>query len=135
MKTRAVAGSVSKFIASVENETRRRDAERLLALMKRITGESPMMWGSSIIGFGSYHYKYESGREGDAPLVGFSPRKSNLVLYVLGSIGDDPLLTKLGKHKRGSGCLYINRLDDIELGVLEKIVKKSCSATKKKWGE
>ena len=126
--------SVTKFIDSVENETRREDAKTLLALMKKVTGDRPVMWGPSIVGFGQYHYKYDSGREGDFMLVGFSPRKANMVLYVLGCLGgDEPLLKKLGKHKHGVSCLYVNKLDDIDLGVLEKLVKKSYETTSKRW--
>ncbi len=133
-KTKAAKASVTAFINAVENEIRRRDAKTLLAMMKKVTGETPKMWGPSIIGFGAYHYKYESGREGDMCLVGFSPRKANSVLYVLDSCAsDEPLLKKLGKHKRGVGCLYINKLEDVDLGVLEKIIAKSYRDTKKKW--
>ena len=126
--------SVTKFIDAVENETRRKDAKTLLALMKKVTGDKPVMWGPSIVGFGQYHYKYESGREGDFMLVGFSPRKTNLSLYVLGCLGgEEPLLKKLGKHKHGVSCLYVNKLDDIDLGVLEKLIRKSYDKTKKRW--
>lgn len=133
LKTKPTAASVTAFIDSVENETRKRDAKTLLAMMKKVTGEKPKMWGPSIIGFGSYHYKYESGREGDMPLVGFSPRKANMVLYVLYSLGDDPLLEKLGPYKNGKSCLYVNNLDKVDLKVLEKIVAKSYKTTKANW--
>ena len=134
LKTKPTAMSVRGFIDSVENETRRRDANTVLALMKKVTGETPKMWGPTIIGFGEYHYVYESGREGDMLNVGFSPRKANMVLYVMGSIpDDDPLVAKLGKHKTGKACLYINKLDDIDLKTLEKMIKKSYLATKKKY--
>lgn len=126
--------SVAAFINDVENEVRRKDAKRLLAMMKGITGEKPKLWGPSIIGFGEYHYKYESGREGDMLLVGFSPRKSNLVLYVLGSIeDDDPLLVELGKFKRGKSCLYIKSLENVDIKILEHLVSKSFKATKTRW--
>ena len=135
VKTRPTGVSVDKFIAAVENETRRRDAKTLLAMMKKVTGEKPKMWGPSIIGFGVYHYKYDSGREGDMCAVGFSPRKANMVLYVLGSLGaDEPLLKKLGPHKHGKSCLYVGDLSKVDLGVLEKIAAKSYKATKAKWG-
>ncbi len=135
VKTRPTSKSVTAFINSVENETRRKDAKTLLAMMKKVTGEKPKMWGPSMIGFGEYHYKYESGREGDMLAVGFSPRKANLALYVLGSLGEDePLLKKLGPYKNGKSCLYITSLDKVDLGVLEKIVAKSYKATKTKWG-
>lgn len=133
-KTKPTKVSVTAFINGVENETRRRDAKTLLAMMKKITGEKAKMWGPSIIGFGQYHYKYESGREGDMLLVGFSPRKANLVLYVLGSIAEnDPLRKKLGKYKNGRSCLYVNKLDDVDLKVLEKLIEKSYKTTKKNW--
>ncbi|WP_375201197.1 DUF1801 domain-containing protein [Hyphococcus sp.] len=135
LKTVPTAQSVTAFINSVENETRRKDAKTLLAMMKKVTGEKAKMWGPSIIGFGEYHYKYESGREGDMLAVGFSPRKANLALYVLGSLGDkEPLLKQLGPYKNGKSCLYIGSLDKIDLPVLEKIVAKSYKATKAKWG-
>ena len=134
MKTAPTKVSVTAFINAVENETRRKDAKTLLALMKKLTGDKPTMWGPSIIGFGEYHYKYESGREGDMLLVGFSPRKANMVLYVLGSLkDDDPLLGKLGKFKRGRSCLYVNKLEDVDMKVLEKVIKKSYETTKRKW--
>ncbi|MEM9495871.1 MAG: DUF1801 domain-containing protein [Pseudomonadota bacterium] len=126
--------SVKAFIDGVENETRRKDAKTALALFKKITGERPKMWGPSIIGFGQYHYKYESGREGDMLNVGFSPRKANMVMYVMGSIADnEPLMKKLGKYKTGNACLYVNKFDDIDLGVLEKLIAKSYKATLKKY--
>lgn len=134
-KTQPTAASVTDFINTVENETRRRDAITVMELMKKVTGERPKMWGPSIIGFGQYYYKYDSGREGDFLIVGFSPRKANLALYLLGPLGsDEPLLKKLGKHKAGAGCLYVNKLDDVDLKVLERLIAKSYKATKKKWG-
>ena len=134
-KTRPTTASVTAFIDAVENEARKRDAKTLLDMMKKITGEKPKMWGPSIIGFGKYHYKYDSGREGDMLNVGFSPRKANLALYVMGSIAeDDPLRDKLGKYKTGKSCLYINKLEDVDLKVLERLVAKSYRATRKKYG-
>lgn len=133
-KTRPTTMSVTAFINAVENETRRRDAKTLLAMMKKVTGEKAKMWGPSIIGFGEYHYKYESGREGDMLAVGFSPRKANMVLYVLGSLGaDEPMLKKLGPYKHGKSCLYVNSLDKVDVTILEKIVAKSYKQTKKNW--
>ena len=133
-KTRPTRTSVTAFINAVEHEGRKRDAKTILALMKKLTGEKAVMWGPSIIGFGSYHYKYESGHEGDMLLVGFSPRKANLVLYVLGSIDeDDPLLDRLGKYKRGRACLYVNKLEDVDMKVLEKLITKSYRNSKKRW--
>ena len=134
LKTQPTRESVSAFINGVDNETRRKDAKTLLALMKKVTGEKPTMWGPSIIGFGSYHYTYESGREGDMLAVGFSPRKGNMALYVLGSLDDDdPLLRRLGPYKRGKSCLYLTALNKIDLSVLEQVVRKSYQATKAKW--
>ena len=133
-KTRPTGASVTAFIDAVENDTRRRDARTLLAMMKKVTGEKPRMWGPSIIGFGEYHYKYESGREGDMLNVGFSPRKVNIVLYVMGFIADDdPLRDRLGKYKTGKSCLYINKLEDVDPTVLEKLVAKSYKATLRKY--
>ncbi len=133
-KTKPTQKSVTSFIQEVENDARRQDAKTLLALMKKITGEKAKMWGPSIIGFGKYHYKYESGREGDMLNVGFSPRKANMVLYVLGSLkDDDPLLSKLGKFKRGRACLYVNKLSDVDTNILEKVIAKSYKTTKKNW--
>lgn len=133
-KTRPTGASVAAFINAVENDTRRRDARTLLAMMKKITGEKAKMWGPSIIGFGEYHYKYESGREGDMLNVGFSPRKANMALYVMGSIAeDDPLRDRLGKYKTGKSCLYVNKLEDVDLAVLEKLIAKSYKATLKKY--
>jgi hypothetical protein len=122
-KTRPTARDPVQFVASVEHPVRRADAETLLTLMSRVTGCAPRMWGPSMIGFGRYHYRYDSGREGDFMLTGFSPRKANLVVYVLpgyDDIGDQ--LAKLGKHKVGKSCLYINKLADVDLGILEQIV-------------
>ena len=126
--------SVTAFIKAVENDQRRKDAKTLLALMKKVTGEKAVMWGPTIIGFGTCHYTYESGREGDMMLVGFSPRKANMVLYVLGSLDEsDPLLGKLGKYKRGRSCLYVNKLEDIDMAILEKMIAKSYKNTKARW--
>jgi hypothetical protein len=102
--------------------------------MKKATGLQPKMWGPSIIGFGSYHYRYESGREGDMCMTGFSPRSSALVLYVIGGVPKtDPLFKQLGKHKLGASCLYINKLDDVDLTVLEKIMAQSVAYMRKKY--
>ncbi len=112
------------FIASVEHDTRREDAETLLELMSKLTGCTPKMWGPSIIGFGRYHYEYESGRSGDWMMVGFSPRKANQVIYLMpGYLDLDDQLSRLGKHKIGKSCLYINKLADVDLAVLEEMVQ------------
>jgi len=133
-KTKPTAVSVAGFVNSVANDERRKDAKTALALFKKIAGEKPKMWGPSIIGYGSYHYKYESGREGDMCRTGFSPRSSAIVFYVMGGIADkDPLYAKLGKHRLGKACLYINKLDDVDLGVLEKIIRKSLAYMNRKY--
>jgi hypothetical protein len=119
-KTRPTTASVSEFLSGVANDTRRRDAQAVLAMMMRVTGVEPQMWGPSIVGFGSQHYRYESGREGDMPRIGFSPRKASLVLYVLTGGGREAsLLARLGKHTTGVSCLYVNKLADVDMTVLE----------------
>ncbi|MBB5519605.1 DUF1801 domain-containing protein [Amphiplicatus metriothermophilus] len=131
-KTQPTAASVEAFIDGVENETRRRDSRTLLTLMKKITGEPPKMWGASMIGFGKYRYKYESGREGEFFLTGFSPRAASLSVYILPGYEDNSdLLAKLGKHKTGKSCLYINKLEDVDLGVLEKLIARSVAHMRK----
>ncbi|WP_308409778.1 DUF1801 domain-containing protein [Zhihengliuella halotolerans] len=118
------------FVAAVEHPVRRADAEVLLELFADVTGQEPVMWGPSIIGFGAYHYRYASGREGDAPAVGFSPRKSNLALYVL-MPGERcaGFLARLGKHKRSVACLYVNKLADIDIDVLRELMAESYQYT------
>ncbi len=126
---------VSAFIEKIENKTRKSDAKTLLEIFQRVTGHPPKFWPPSIIGFGQHHYKYESGREGDSPNVAFSPRKTSLVLYVLGSVGaDHRLMAKLGKHKTGKACLYVNKLSDIDQSVMEEIITLSYQRTLKKYG-
>lgn len=121
--TRPTETSPAEVVAAIEHPTRRRDAEYLLALMARLTGEPAVMWGRSIIGFGSYHYRYASGREGDAPVVGFSAQRTRLSLYgLLGAPEAENLLARLGKHRRGAGCLYVNTLDDVDTAVLESLI-------------
>lgn len=128
-KTKATEQSVADFIAAVEPEAKREDAKVLDALFRKVTGEQPKMWGPTIIGYGSYHYKYESGREGDASRSGFSPRKAKHSLYLMGCYCDAETekrtleqLTRLGKHSRGKSCLYINKLADVDLAVLEEMI-------------
>lgn len=125
--TRPTDADVEAFLATVENEARRNDAHRLIELMTEVTGEPPVMWGPSIIGFGSYHYRYATGREGDAPLAGFSPRKQNLVVYLVGGYEDRyaKLLEQLGPHKAGKACLYLKRLADVDLEALRTLVERS----------
>lgn len=135
VKTKATKASALAFINTIPDEQKRKDAKVLLALFKKITGEKPVMWGTSIIGFGKYHYKSErSTQEGDWPLTGFSPRKQNLTLYILLGLDDFGVeLKKLGKHKRSVGCLYINKLSDVDQKVLASIIKKSFLLMKKKY--
>ena len=123
-KTRPTQVSVDAFLDAVENPVRRADGKAVRALMERVTGEPATMWGPSIVGFGSYHYRYDSGHEGDACRMGFSPRKAELVLYVLADRpGLDEDLARLGKHKTGKVCLYLKKLADVDGEVLEKIVR------------
>jgi hypothetical protein len=126
-KTKPTKLSVDKFIKSQPDEQVRADCGVISKLMSEATGEPPTMWGTSIVGFGSYHYKYATGREGDMPIVGFSPRKQNLTLYLLmyGFEEQADLLKKLGKHTTSKGCLYIKRLSDVDLPTLKKIIKVS----------
>jgi hypothetical protein len=131
-KTKPTKLSVGAFIDALTDKTKRADAKALVKLMQGATGEKPKMWGPSIIGFGSYHYTYESGREGDIPLAGFSPRKAATVLYgITGSNDSGALLAKLGKHTTGKGCLYIKKLADVDRKVLEGLVVKSVAATRR----
>lgn len=122
-KTRPTDIDPVDFIAAVDHDTRRKDAETLLELMSRVTGCEAKMWGPSIVGFGRYHYEYDSGRSGDWLMVGFSPRKASQVIYLMPGYHDlDDQLGRLGKHKMGKSCLYINKLADVDLGVLEEMV-------------
>lgn len=123
-KTVANALSVKDFLDAVEQDKKRIDSYELLSIMERITGEKPVMWGTSIVGFGSYHYKYESGREGDMPKIGFSPRKQNLTMYIMpGFARYEDLLSKLGKYKTGKSCLYIKKMEDVDREVLEELFR------------
>lgn len=122
------------FIETIEHEVRRADAYILLEFLTRISGYEPVMWGKTLIGFGQYHYKYDSGREGDSLRIGFSPRKANLVVYIMPGYFDfSDELAKLGKHKLGKSCLYINKLADIDMDVLEDICRQSLDIMAKKY--
>jgi hypothetical protein len=136
LKTKVNDGNVEDFVNAVPDEVKRQDSFRLLELFKEVTGKQPKMWGSSIIGFGQYHYKSErSTQEGDWPLTGFSPRKQNLTLYIMPGFDKyKDLLDKLGKHKTSKGCLYINKLSDVDLTVLEKIIDRCYQDMKKQYG-
>lgn len=126
LKTKKTKASVSAFLNKITDEQRRKDCQTIVNLMKQATGEEPKMWGSSIVGFGTYHYRYASGREGDWPIIAFSPRKSDLTLYIApGFQKFESLMSKLGKYKTGVSCLYIKKLDDVEMPVLKKLIAKS----------
>ena len=125
-KTKQTGAGVEQFLAAVEHPRRREDSLTLLTLMKQITGLEPEMWGPSIVGFGSYHYRYDTGREGDMPLTGFSPRKQSLTVYIMpGFAGYEDLLGRLGKHRTGVSCLYINKLADVDQDVLTELISRS----------
>jgi hypothetical protein len=131
-KTAPTTRSVSDFIDAVENEIRRDDSRVLIKLFKELTGLEPHMWGPTIVGFGSYHYKYASGHEGDAPIAGFSPRKDAFAIYLATDYDKkEALLKQLGKHKMGVACLYIKKLDDVKIDVLKEMIKNSIAHVKK----
>lgn len=125
-KTMETSNNVKAFIDNVSDQTKRNDSFHIVEIFKKVTGFEPKMWGASIIGFGNYHYKYESGHEGNAPLTGFSPRKDSIVLYLGVEFKiKDQLLKKFGKHKAGKGCVYIKKLEDIDTIILEKLISAS----------
>ena len=130
-KTQASTANVDDFIASITDDAKRNDSQTLIDLLKKISVEPPVLWGENIIGFGSYHYQYESGREGDMPLIGFSPRKREFAIYIMSGFEQLQVqLAKLGKHKTGKSCLYIKRLSDIQINVLEELMKESVTIIK-----
>jgi len=134
LKTRVNKASVEKFLNKVTDVKKREDSFALLDLMKKMTKEPPKMWGPSIVGFGQYHYKYESGREGDMCITGFSPRKQNLTIYIMpGFTKYQQLMEKLGKFKTSKSCLYIKKLEDVNLKILEKIISESFKYMVKKY--
>ena len=132
-KTKATDVNPQEFIDKVNGEEKRKDAEELVRLMSKVTGKPPKMWGPTIIGFGKYHYKYESGGEGEICMTGFSPRKPSLVLYLGPVLEDRKLLARLGKHKVGKGCLYINKLADVDRAVLKELVVKAVAEMRKRY--
>lgn len=133
-KTKPTRASVAKFIAAIPDERRRAECRELLRVHKAATGLRPVLWGPSIIGYGTYHYKYASGHEGDSCLAGFSPRKAALTVYIVAGFAEfGPLLKKLGKHKKSVSCLYISRLEDVDLEVLEQLIRRSVAAVKKRY--
>ena len=134
MKTTPTGASVKAFIDAIGDEQRRRECRAVMTIMKAATGASPKMWGPSIVGYGSYHYKYDSGREGDWFLAGFSPRKQDLTLYIMsGFAGHAELMQKLGRHKTGVSCLYLRTLDDVDLDVLSELVRRSVAAVDQRY--
>lgn len=133
-KTKPTEVSAESHIAAIANEEQRNDAQRLVVLMREVTKQEARMWGPSIVGFGSYHYKYASGHEGDSPLAGFAARGRELVVYIeAGFEGRDDLLARLGKHKTGKVCVYIRRLANVDLKVLEELVARSVAETKSRY--
>ena len=133
-KTRPTGDSVLNFIDKVENEQKKKDALELLELHKKITGEEPTLWGPSLIGFGKYHYKYASGKEGEFFIAGFSPRKTALTLYIMSGIDkQQELMSKLGKFKTGKSCLYIKKLDDVDRSVLTEVISESVKYMKENY--
>ena len=134
-KTKPTEASVDTHIAAIADEGQRKDCEALLRLLRKLTKLEPKMWGPSIIGFGSYHYRYESGREGDMCLTGFAARKKELVVYLVAEGPDQSsLLSQLGKHKMGKSCLYFRRLSDLDANVLEKLIRGSLAEVKRRYG-
>ena len=134
LKTKVNDVSVEGFLGKVEDEKKRRDAFEVLKLMKEVTGEKPKMWGSSIVGFGTYRYKYASGQEGDWMITGFSPRKTSLTVYIMpGFDRYEELMSNLGKYKTGKSCLYINKLTDVDFDILKMLVKESVDYMNKKY--
>jgi hypothetical protein len=126
LKTQKNNADVEKFLDSIEDSQRRKDTEIVIQMMKEASSEEPIMWGKSIIGFGTYNYKYTSGREGEWMRIGLSPRKQSLSVYVMDGFAEyHELLNRLGKHKTGKACLYIKRLEDVDMGVLRELIKRS----------
>jgi hypothetical protein len=135
-KTKPTAQTPEAFLNNIEDETLRDDCFAISNMMQQASGLPPVMWGTAIVGFGKYHYKYDSGREGEICLIGFSPRKQNITLYVLcGFPAQEELLSKLGKHKTGGGCLYIKKLKDVDNAVLQNLIRQSFLFRKKEHGQ
>lgn len=134
LKTRPTDASVDEFLNDVDHDDRREDARRLLAMMQRVTQEPPRMWGNRIVGFGTYHYRYASGHEGDWPLIGLSPGKRNLTLYIMPGFDDyQSLLARLGKHRTGKSCLYLNKLQGIDMRALEDLIQQSVADMRRRY--
>ncbi|HVW95491.1 MAG TPA: DUF1801 domain-containing protein [Mucilaginibacter sp.] len=133
-KTKPTTASVKEFLDEKAEGQARKDCDTIAALMEKVTGEKPVMWGPSIVGFGKYHYQYDSGHQGEMCITGFSPRAANLTLYVIaGSDGQADLLARLGKHKSSKGCLYIKKLADIDISILEELIRNSVSHIRTKF--
>lgn len=133
-KTRATNASVRAYLDAIPDAARRADCEAIVAMMERVTGAPPVMWGDSIVGFDSYHYQYASGREGDAPLAGFASRKGDISIYLsCEAPPTDALRERLGRHKMGKACLYVRRLDDVDRQVLEQMVAEAAAATRARY--
>lgn len=134
-KTKVTEASVESYFSTIDDEARRKDCQALAKLVTKATKQKPKMWGTSIVGFGSYHYTYASGREGDSCLTGFSSRKSDITIYISASFpGREALLAKLGKHKAGKGCLYIRKLSDVDLKTLEQLIVGAVAERKRQYG-
>jgi hypothetical protein len=135
LKTKPTTKSVTAFLAAIEDDARRQDCQTVLRLMKRATKAEPTLWGTSIVGFGRYHYRYASGREGETMITGFAPRKNDLTLYIMGGFPRyDTLMGKLGKYTNGKSCLHIKRLTDVDLDVLAQLIEASVTYVKGKRG-
>ncbi len=134
LKTRPTAASVTAFLAAVDDPQKRKDAKTIAAMMRRATGARAKMWGPSIVGYGSYHYVYASGRSGDWLLTGYSPRKQNMTIYLMSGFKDlEPLMKKLGTYKTGKSCLYIKRLSDVDEAVLEQLITRSVALMRERY--
>jgi hypothetical protein len=134
LKTKTNDASVEKFLKAIKDKKKQEDSFKLLDIFSKVTGKEPKMWGTSIVGYGSYHYKYASGHEGDMPITGFSPRKESLTLYLMGGIEYfQNHSEKLGKFKTGKGCLYIKSLDDVDVNILKNLIKDSVQFMKEKF--
>jgi len=135
LKTQKNTASIDEFLNTVDDPDKQADCRKLVELMQNATGDAPTMWGKAIVGFGSYHYRYESGREGDWFLVGFSPRKREISVYIMPGFSQyDDLMDRLGKHKTGKSCLYIKRLADIDLAVLDQLIQASVKHMRQTYG-
>jgi hypothetical protein len=135
-KTKETKASVASFLNAIEDKRKRSDAKKVAAMMRKATGKRARMWGAAIVGYGNYHYKYASGREGDWMLVGFSPRKQNLVVYIMPGFHEFPvLMKKLGKYKTGKSCLYLNKLEDIDENVLQRLISDSVKLMRNRYND